>query len=147
VAYPDGWEIYAVHGVRVPRDVVMRPESITVEEIDGERNAEVRRVMIDRYGQSRYLLEGGAVEVHRDDYGTLYRKDVPGDEPLMMVRVRNSTPEHDGSRKDYFLRVDPRLRPLYDDGTFGEPQEMSARNAVASTFGHRGQEYTPEAET
>jgi hypothetical protein len=37
-AYPDGWAIYAVHGVPVPEYVVERPAEITVERIDGEAN-------------------------------------------------------------------------------------------------------------
>jgi hypothetical protein len=37
----------------------------------------------------------------------LYRAEIPGDEPLVMVRVLNSTPEADGSRKAFFLRVPP----------------------------------------
>jgi hypothetical protein len=37
------------------------------------------------------------------------------------------------------------LRPLLsDDGEPGEPQELTARNAVASTFGKYGHEYAPE---
>lgn len=99
--------VYSIHGVRVDGYVVENPETITVEDIEGESNAEVRRVKIDRYGQSRYLLDSGAVEVHSDDFGTLYRKELPGDEPLMMVKVVNSTMEPDGTFKDYFLRVDP----------------------------------------
>jgi hypothetical protein len=63
-----------------------------------------------------------------------------------MVKVRNSTPEPDGSVKDYFLRVHPQLRPMIDGG-LGDPQPMTARNAVASTFGLRGEEYHPTVET
>jgi hypothetical protein len=33
------------------------------------------------------------------------------------------------------------------DKTFGEPQELTARNAVASTFGLYGSEYNPVTET
>lgn len=63
-----------------------------------------------------------------------------------MVRVVNSTPEPDGSHKRYMLRVHPELRPLLDEG-LGQPQKMTARNAVASTFGLRGEEYAPYAES
>jgi hypothetical protein len=63
-----------------------------------------------------------------------------------MVKVANSTAEADGSFKDYFLRVDPALRPLRADGS-GEPQALTARNAVASTFGKRGEEYELAVET
>ena len=141
--YPDGWGIWAWHGVRVPQDVIERPETITVEQIEHERNAEVRRVLITRYGQDRYLRDSGAQQLHRDDWGALWRKELAGDEPLVMVQVTNSTAEPDGTYKDYFLRVQPELRPLRDDG-LGEPQELTALNAVASTFGMTGREYCRE---
>ena len=141
--YPDGWGIWAWHGVRVPQDVIERPETITVEQIEHERNAEARRVLITRYGQDRYLRDSGAQQLHRDDWGALWRKELAGDEPLVMVQVTNSTAEPDGTYKDYFLRVQPELRPLRDDG-LGEPQELTALNAVASTFGMTGREYCRE---
>lgn len=103
--------------------------------------------MIERYGQAKFLMDSGAMEIHRDDFGVLYRKDVADDEPIVMVKVCNSTPEPDGSYKDYFLRVNPELRPLGLDNTMGEPQPLTAHNAVASTFGLRGDEYAPEVET
>lgn len=148
ISFPDGWAVYVVKGVRIPHPyIVEHPEQITVEAIESERNAEVRRVMIENYGQARYLLDSGATEIHRDDWGILYRKEVPDDEPLVMVKVANSTPEPDGSFKDYFIRVHPELRPMLRDKTLGEPQEMTARNAVASTFGKTGREYNPDVET
>jgi hypothetical protein len=33
------------------------------------------------------------------------------------------------------------------DGTFGPPQPLTVRNAVASTFGLTGSAYEPEVET
>jgi len=138
----DGSALYSVHGTRVPGWLIERPHEITVEKIEAESNVEIRRVMIDLYGKDRYILDSGATVVHRDDWGTLYRREQADDEPLVMVKVVNSTPEPDGSFKDYFLRVHPELRPFLADG-FGEPQAMTARNAVASTFGLRGEEYHP----
>jgi hypothetical protein len=143
----DGSALYAVHGVRVPAWVVEHPDRITVSKIESETNIEVRRVMIERYGHAKYLMDSGAREIHRDDFGVLYRKDVADDEPIVMVKVCNSTPESDGSYKDYFLRVNPELRPLGLDNTMGEPQPLTAHNAVAITFGLRGDEYAPEVET
>lgn len=139
--------LYFWHGVLVPAFVILRPDWITVKHIEIEGNAEVRRVMIERYGQARYLLDSGAKELHRDEWGILYQKEIPDDESLVMVKVVNSTPEPDGSFRDYFLRVDPFLRPLMVDGIFGEPQEITARNAVASTFGKRGEEYELAVQT
>jgi hypothetical protein len=90
-------------------------------------------VLIERYGQARYLVDSKAMEIHTDDFGTLYRKKIPGDEALLMVKVVNSTPESDGSFKDYFLRVPPTM--------------TRAREAVAWTFGRTETEYEPVMET
>jgi hypothetical protein len=133
VAFSDGWKVYAVHGVRLPADVIENPASITVKRIETEANAEVRRVMIDRYGPGKYLADSGAVEIHRDDYGILRGKDVPNDEPIVMVEVVNATPEPDGSMKNYMLRVPPTVK--------------TAREAVAWTFGKTAEEYEPAMET
>ena len=153
IGYSDGWGVYAWHGTRVSREIVEHPEQITPGRIDSEPNAEVRRVMLERYGLGRYVLESGASVVH-DDVDALghprrlLRKPMGWELPdLLMVHVKNSTLEPDGSRKDYVLAVHPELRPLLPDGSFGAPQKMTCHNAVASTFGLRGEAYAPEAET
>jgi hypothetical protein len=38
----------------------MDPDKLTSEEIETEGNAEVRRIMIERFGPSRYMKETGA---------------------------------------------------------------------------------------
>ena len=93
----NGFNVYAIHGVRVPEKVITAPKTLTVSEIDSERNAEVRRIMIERFGQDHYLLESKAEEIHRDKHGVLYRKEISGDEALVMVKLLNTTPETDGS--------------------------------------------------
>jgi hypothetical protein len=55
--------------------------------------------------------------------------------------VINSTPEPDGSSKTYWLRVDPRCRPLRADGGFGRAQALTVVNALGSTFGMTGVQY------
>jgi hypothetical protein len=133
VLYPDGFAVHAVHGVRVPADIVEDRPSLTVARIEAEENAEVRRVMVELYGQERFLLDAGAAEIHRDRFGTLYRKELEDDEPLVMVKVTNRTPEPDGSFKDYFLRVPPDIE--------------KAHEAVAWTFGKGALDYAPSIET
>ena len=138
-------DLYFWHGVLVPSFVVIRPELIELAHINGEENSEVRRVMIERYGPGRYITESHAEKVHADDFGILWRVPQPNDDPLMVCQVVNSTPEPDGSFKDYWLMVHHELRPLLsDEGELGWPQELTARNAVASTFGLTGAEYVPE---
>jgi hypothetical protein len=133
LAYPDGWGIYAVHGMRVSEKVILHPDQITVSEIDNERNAEVRRVMIDQYNPARYLIDSHAEIIHQDERGTLYRRNISDDEPIVMVKVQNSTPEPDGSYKDYFLRVPPHIQ--------------TASQAVAWTFASDEQFYSPAVES
>jgi hypothetical protein len=125
--FRDGWGVWAWHGVRVPQRVIERPEQITIGEIQKEQNVEVRRVMMGRYGLSRFLVDSGAKRISEDELGELYRIEVPNDEPLVMVKVLNSTLEQDGSRKPYFLRVPPGV--------------TSARQAVAWTFSMTPDEY------
>jgi hypothetical protein len=131
--YADGYSIYAVNGVTVTEKTAVAPETLTVQEIDSEINLEVRRIMMDRFGISRYLMESNAEVLCEDQYGTLYRKRMSGDEPLVMVRVKNSTPEPDGSFREYFLRVPPFMR--------------TAKEAVAWTFNIEEEQYHPEQET
>ena len=132
-AYPDGWAIYAVHGVRIPADIIERPDSLTKERILSEPNAEVRRVMIERLGNERFLSIAGATAIHEDRRGKLFRIDLPGDEPMVLVQVVNSTPEPDGHSKLYTLRVPADIR--------------RASEAIAWTFGLEEKDYAPAQET
>ena len=145
IEYPDGWGLYYIHGVAVNKKIVEHPETITVKDIEDEKNVEVRRVMIDRYGfdcskenggvhgVGKYIQDAGAKEIHSDKWGTLYCKELEGDEKIVTIKVSNSTPEPDGTRKSYFLRVDPSC--------------TTAHQAVAWTFGIDKENYIPIIET
>jgi len=116
VEYADGFGIWAINGVRVTEQIVIQPETLTVEQITGERNAEIRRVMRQQYGYDKYLAGVGAELIDDDcEWGKLWRAQIEGeDEPLCMVEVINSTPEPDGSSKTYFLRVPPDMPTAHD---------------------------------
>lgn len=129
----DGSALYAVHGVRVPWTVIEHRDQLTVAQIDKEQNAEIRRVMMELYGEAKYLKDSGAMPIHSDSFGVLFRKEIPGDEPLVMVRVENSTPEPDGHRKTYMIRVPPTTE--------------TAHAAVAWTFGLDVADYHPDVES
>jgi len=118
-------DIYAVHGVRVNSNIIEK--KFTASDIENESNVEVRRVMIEIYGHEKFLLDSNSVLIHQDDFGKLYQKELPGDEPLMMVEVVNSTPEKDGTYKNYYIRVDP--------NAYGGLKTAMA--AVASTWRHK----------
>jgi len=140
----DGSALYAVHGVYTPAWIVERPQDITVVSIEAEQNAEVKRVMIERFGHGRYITEAKIKPVHTDDFGTLYRREA---DEFTVVRVVDVVRNDDGTEKVHYLPVHPELRPMLADGDLGEPQKMTARNAVASSFGMTGAQYTPVAQS
>jgi hypothetical protein len=133
LAFADGYALWRWHGVTVPEDVIAHPEQLTIARIDAENNAEVRRVMLERYGEARYLEDSGAKPIHSDKFGVLFRKEISVDEPLVMVRVVNSTAEPDGHFKVYWLRVPPTIE--------------TAQEAVAWSFGVEPKDYKPAIET
>ena len=173
IAFRDGTGVYSWHGVRVPAEIIIHPENITPKHIDDERNAEVRRVMLERFTLARYVTEGGAEVLHEDEHTArvpewdetgknpklvavrefktprrLLRKQLPeGD--LLMIQLTNSSPEPDGTHKQYLLCCHPQLRPMprRKGGPFGEPQKLTCHNAVASLVGMRGEDYSPDLES
>lgn len=128
--YSDGYAVYAVEGVVVPPWIVDRPQEISARKITDEKNTELRRILLRRFGEARYIKELGAQQVQKDSFGSLYRAQFPTPgEDLVMVRVENSTPEKDGSRKVYWLRVPPTVQ--------------TAKEGVAWSFSMEKSEYEP----
>ncbi|WP_328472440.1 hypothetical protein OHA21_09910 [Actinoplanes sp. NBC_00393] len=133
LAFPDGYGLWAWRGMPIPPSLAASLPSLTVGEIRAEKNAEIRRVMLEHFGYDRYLRESGARRLHTDATGVLWHLDLPGDEPLAMVEVVNATPEPDGTSRVYWLRVPPSTR--------------TAREGVAWTFGLTAEEYHPLIQT
>jgi hypothetical protein len=159
--YRDGYSLYAWHGVTVPSWIIERPRDITVENIDQESNAEVRRVMLEQYGWTRYMADCDAVVVD----ATPPDHPIPGlrgarlllrqlrdePEPFVCLEMVNSTPESDGTHKRYLQRIDPNAY----DGDAGR----HCHAAMASLWHHRDddgnlvrtferwQDYAPTAES
>jgi hypothetical protein len=139
---------YYWHGVRVPPFVILEPESISLSHINNEPNAEIRRVMIFRYGLDRYLQDAGGLLIEDDPrFGKLWRIAV-GDRHVFRLEVINSTAEPDGSFKHYFLSVPPRCsgNPALPEGS---PMDSSYKAAWSL---HRiiwglGIPYNPSVET
>ena len=88
-----------------------------IDETDRERRA----LMLERFGLERFLRRAGRV-VHEDETGRLWST---GPTRFMSrisaVEVVNGTPEPDGSRRHYWIRVPPDIR--------------RARAGVAWTYG------------
>jgi len=120
-------------GVPVDERIAFRPETITVAEVLDERNAERRRVLLERFGFERFMAEARAAVVDRDrDAGgerQLLRLNLEGDEDLVCVAV--SCPS---TGRRYLLRVPPAMR--------------TCRQAVAWTAGFDDPKlYRPLVET
>ena len=143
----DGIEAYCWKGTVVPADIITK--KVTARLLERTPNMENRRVLIERIGFEKFLRITQAYPVHRDKYGTLYEVPIrfgsevvqaaPSvwDSPLRaaqrFVKVKNSTPEPDGSFKHYVLQVPPNMN--------------TAKEAVAWTFGLSEWQYNPEVET
>lgn len=134
IAWANGDAVFAWHGVTIPEAMLHEKHACTAERIRGEPNVERRRILMEMYGMSRYAKELGATIVAEDGFGKLWRCEIEGEaEALVLVEVENATPEPDGTKKKYFLRVPPTMR--------------TARMAVAWTFGLTEDAYCPDVES
>jgi hypothetical protein len=130
VEFLDGSGIWAWKGVRVPKEVITEPHSFTTETILRHSNAEVRRVMIERYGQDKFFLDAGAKVVHKSGDNELLRLDLPGDPDKRMLAVKVRCPS---TQAVYILRV--------------PPDQKNVNDAIAWTFGMTKEEYELQQET
>lgn len=127
----NGTPHYFWHGVKVEENLVMHPDKMRLGQIMAATNAEIRRVMIERYGFDRYIHHGGMVEANRTVVKgrnvILYQQTFWNDENLHVLRVTNATPEADGSYKDYMIRIPPIIH--------------DAMEALAWTFNMTAEQY------
>ena len=135
IAWPDGWSIYAWHGVRIPQRVIDSPEGITAWSVITERNAEVARVMRIRMGEERFVREAEFAVLHEDVDGRggkrrLLSIDAPNHPDRVMRWVEVVCPSTD---HQYLLRVPPAMKRCDE--------------AVAWTVGLDVKEYAPVKET
>lgn len=108
--YRDGFGAYVLAGATIPTWIITHPERITPAHIESQPNLEIRRVLLDRYGMERWLIDTGAVPIDtdRDLHGPRALYAIPmGRARLKVVLLHNSTPERDGTRKRYPLKVPP----------------------------------------
>ena len=112
--YPEGWGIYAWHGTRCSKQVIESPETLTVENVDKEENAEVKRVMIERFGGAKdardgfalYLQRAGAKTIAKRGEYELVSHNAPHLTSGMMVAVKMICPSTGAL---YILRVPPEM--------------------------------------
>jgi hypothetical protein len=129
---------YYYENIRIPpkyHQAISNPELLTVEEVLGHPNQEVRYVGMKIVGFDRVMSHKKTKIIHKDKEKDQVLFSISGvfDEPIQYVRVWNSTAELDGSFKPYYLCVPPEVKTCAD--------------AVAWTFRKTAKDYNPSQET
>lgn len=99
-------------GVPVTHGIAFEPHRITAKQVLDEKNAELRRVMMERMGYLKFSEEVGAKVIDQDmDAGgrrQLLRIELSGDEPLVGLACRCPS-----TNRQYFLRVPPGMQSCH----------------------------------
>jgi len=86
--YSPLFALWSIDGIAVDEQIVMRPETQTLEQIDGEKNADVKSIRIARFGWPRYLRESNAKMLDTRDNeveGTKEALYVAGDQKRLVA--------------------------------------------------------------
>lgn len=104
ICYRDGFSVYGLNGVRVPKWVVMKkPDEFQATEILKEKNAEVRREIVRKIGITRFCeIVNAQVIDKKDDY------------ELLNVDLG------DGRRRPYLKMINPSIGTIHIEGVAPE---------------------------
>jgi hypothetical protein len=99
-------------GVPVDERIVFKPETLTSAEVLTERNAEVRRVMLERLGFEKFLAMAEAKVLDTDfDLGgerRLLKVELPDDDDLVCVSFHCPS-----TSRQYVVRVPPKMQSCH----------------------------------
>jgi len=132
----DGRSYYVWKGIQIPEDIYWPAldGNITRSLLLNIPDQEERAAIIDMIGIEKAMDFLNAKLEKKDEYGELYSMNAQRYERRMrFVKVKNSSPEPDGTYKHYLLWVDPRVK--------------TPKQAIASTFGLTVDDYNPIKET
>jgi hypothetical protein len=122
---------YYYENILVPSNYITNKESLTIEKVLANPNTEVRYVGIRIMGYDK--LKEKAVTIHASKNMELFYIAGIFTDSVTILKVVNSTPESDGSFKNYYLTVPPDMKTCED--------------AVAWTFYKKKSSYKPQVET
>lgn len=112
IVYRDGFCVYALNGVRVPKDIVETPwDKIDLKILASERNAEIRREIVRKVGIERIIKELHAKIV-----------DKVGDYELISL-------DFDGRVRPYLKMTNPSIGVYHIEGV--PPNTKSVKEALA----------------
>ena len=110
---------------------MFRPDLLRVNIILRERNAEIRRAMIERYGQDRFVLDAHAKILDKWKHNELLSIYLPEDPDRRLVALKLRCPS---TAAVYILRV--------------PPDQRTVRGALAWSFGlDRAEDYLLQQES
>lgn len=127
VAYPDGWGVYAVRGVRVPKEWVEQRETLDPMLALTDPNIERRAAAATLIGWEKVLakLNPTVVDVETSpeyDFGKLLRVDLPDEPGQMFLQVMCAT------GRTMVLRVPPTTKTAREGNAwtngFNDPKEF-----------------------
>lgn len=105
LVYDDGFPVCAWHGAYIEPRLLEDPASVTPEDIRTQPNAEVRRFLRERYGELRYLTDGGAQMIAVDT--------VPVDAVAPGARCITRVLLEDHERRRFLVASDGSTRRVY----------------------------------
>lgn len=116
VVSDSGTSLYYWRGIHIPHDLWHNMHEMDAQQVMSMSNAELRRCVIERVGLTKLVdkakLMDEECEPGVEEPNRLYKLRLEGDEDLVFLRLVNSTPEDDGTRKIYFLRIPPNIRTV-----------------------------------
>lgn len=130
VAYPDGWGVYAVRGVRVPKSWIEQRETLDPMTALTESNLERRGAAALIIGWDKVLnkLEPRVVDADTDpSIGSLLEVDLPDEPKQKFLRAKC------GTGRDIVLRVPPTTRTALEAGAWSYGLDASVYNLEGRT--------------
>lgn len=108
-----GGRMFFWRGIYISEKLWMECPKYTAKDILGIKNIELRRAVMEKVGLNKFIAMSRCINKGKGDFEgcELYALEVedeqPPDNTVKFARLKNSTPEPDGTYKDYFLRVPP----------------------------------------
>jgi len=109
IEYEDGSGFYFWKGIRVPDHLILRPDLLRVDMILSEANVEMRRVMIERYGLDRFVLDAHAKTLDKWKDNELLSIELPEDPDRCLIALKLRCPS---TAAVYIIRVPPDQRTV-----------------------------------
>lgn len=127
VEFDDGWGVYSLNGVMVDEQIVMHPETQTIDQIQNEENEEIKRIRIERFGWEKYLngINATLVDENQNDIEGTKEFLFTGDGITALLCICPST------GKEFVLEVPPETKTC-GDAQFWLSGGLSSRVISAS---------------